>query len=167
MLLMLRMISISRLCEGAAGLIVVMGGRVGGGARRGGGGGVRVAECSEECGGWKGSSRGGGGSQAQRSETHETTRQHMGLDRTRLHYSTREPTLEHFSEIRKGDSMSNATLGQIAFEAYAKKMNWKTYDGKAIPWWKDLSDEVKQGWEAAAAAVAKSVSWMQPKRKNG
>lgn len=61
LLLMLRMISISRLCEGAAGLIVVMGGR--------------VAECGEECRGWKGSSRGGGGSQAQRSETHSTRQQ--------------------------------------------------------------------------------------------
>jgi hypothetical protein len=64
----------------------------------------------------------------------------------------------------KVNHMGNITWGQIAFEAYSKAMGGKTYDGKAIPWWSDLSEEVQAGWEAAAKAVARNTDWMKPKR---
>lgn len=47
----------------------------------------------------------------------------------------------------------NISIGQIAFEAYSESMGWKTYDGKDIPHWENLSSEVRQAWSAAARAV--------------
>lgn len=55
----------------------------------------------------------------------------------------------------------NISLGQIAFEAYSKAMQHKTYDGKPIPHWAELSEAVRNGWEAAARAIVDSTSWMQ------
>lgn len=54
---------------------------------------------------------------------------------------------------KQGGQM-NITLGQIAFEAYSKAMGGKTYDGKNIPHWNDLSAQVQKGWTAAARAVS-------------
>lgn len=48
----------------------------------------------------------------------------------------------------------NITNGQIAFEAYSKSMGGKTYDGKDIPHWEDISPKVQEAWGAAASAVA-------------
>jgi len=47
------------------------------------------------------------------------------------------------------------SLGQIAFEAYngAGANKGLTYDGKPVPAWPDLSEDVRAKWEAAAAAV--------------
>lgn len=49
----------------------------------------------------------------------------------------------------------NISIGQIAFEAYSKSMGWKTYDGKDIPQWENLSSEVQKAWGAAARAIAR------------
>jgi hypothetical protein len=46
----------------------------------------------------------------------------------------------------------NVILGQVAFNAYAKAMNGKTYDGKPIPQWNDLSKSVQNGWAEAEKA---------------
>lgn len=43
--------------------------------------------------------------------------------------------------------------GRAAFEAYARAKAGVTYDGKPIPQWCDLSDDVRQAWRAAAAAA--------------
>ena len=51
----------------------------------------------------------------------------------------------------------NITIGQIAFEAYSKAKQGKTYDDKPIPHWNDVSADVQQAWEAAARAVAKAT----------
>lgn len=53
----------------------------------------------------------------------------------------------------------NITIGQIAFEAYSKAKQGKTYDDKPIPHWNDVGQEVKQAWEAAARAVAKATDF--------
>mgnify|MGYP000113615389 CR=1 FL=1 len=45
------------------------------------------------------------------------------------------------------------SLGQIAFEAYAEAKGGTTYDGKSIPGWDAVSEEVRQAWEVAALAV--------------
>lgn len=45
------------------------------------------------------------------------------------------------------------TLGQVAFERYSEMKDWKTYDGKPIPPWESLTDDVRIGWEQAALAV--------------
>lgn len=48
--------------------------------------------------------------------------------------------------------------GQIAFEAYNESKGGKTWDGKPIPPWGDVGDEVRNGWEAAAFAVVKNIA---------
>lgn len=49
------------------------------------------------------------------------------------------------------------TLGQVAFEAYNDAKGGLTYDGKPIPSWDTLTDEVglsvRAAWEAAAVAA--------------
>lgn len=53
--------------------------------------------------------------------------------------------------------MSDKTLGQIAFEAYNESKGGRTYDGKPIPGWDTLTNEVglavRKAWEAAAVAA--------------
>lgn len=45
------------------------------------------------------------------------------------------------------------SYGQIAFEAYNESKGGKTYDGKPIPPWGEVGDEVRKAWDAAADAV--------------
>jgi hypothetical protein len=51
--------------------------------------------------------------------------------------------------------MNDLTRGKVAFQAYSKAVGRKTHDGKPIPEWEDLSETVRNGWEAAANAVVK------------
>jgi len=44
-------------------------------------------------------------------------------------------------------------LGQVAWEAYAKTVGGKTFDGKDLPKWHELGDRQKAGWHAAAQAI--------------
>lgn len=47
------------------------------------------------------------------------------------------------------------TIGRVAFDAYVTTVGGKTYDGKAIPLWKDLFEAKRNAWCVAAwAAVA-------------
>jgi hypothetical protein len=51
------------------------------------------------------------------------------------------------------------TYGQAAFEAYAAHTDNKTFDGREIPRWEDLTIAVREAWERAAdAAVLASHS---------
>lgn len=52
----------------------------------------------------------------------------------------------------------NISLGQIAFEAYSKAKQGKTYDDKPIPHWNDVSEDVRKAWDAAAQAVARATN---------
>lgn len=45
------------------------------------------------------------------------------------------------------------SLGKIAFEAYGSAVLGKTHDGKIIPQWDELSEEVKGAWESSARHV--------------
>jgi len=49
------------------------------------------------------------------------------------------------------------SLGQIAFEAYSKAVGGKTWDGKPIPHWNDVSASVRNAWDVAARAVESEV----------
>lgn len=50
---------------------------------------------------------------------------------------------------------AKATLGQIAFEAYNSAGNnpGKTWDGKDVPTWDKLSDDVRAKWEVCVKHV--------------
>lgn len=45
------------------------------------------------------------------------------------------------------------SFGQIAFEAYSQSTGGKTYDGRDIPTWDELTERIQQAWEAAAQAI--------------
>lgn len=49
--------------------------------------------------------------------------------------------------------MENKTLGQVAYEAYAAKADWKAYDGTKLQEWAELGTPRHESWEAAADAV--------------
>lgn len=55
-------------------------------------------------------------------------------------------------------------LGRLAFESYGVAVGGKTYDGKPIPGWDAVTDAVRAGWSAAAAAVlADVITTLEPR----
>ncbi len=52
------------------------------------------------------------------------------------------------------------TAGQRAFEAYCGAMDGITYDGKPIPIWQNLPDNVKVAWQTAAQANNPVTVWL-------
>lgn len=46
------------------------------------------------------------------------------------------------------------TLARVMFDAYNKQAGGKTYDGKPIPPWDEIGDNVQARWFAAALAGA-------------
>lgn len=57
--------------------------------------------------------------------------------------------------------MQKVSLGQLNFEAYTRSKGGKTYDGKQIPTWENLSLEVRRAWEAGAREVKQAVELEQ------
>ena len=46
------------------------------------------------------------------------------------------------------------TLGQIAYESYCANTDWKSLvSGENLPAWTNLSQSIKEAWEAAAEGV--------------
>lgn len=45
------------------------------------------------------------------------------------------------------------TIGQVGYEAYAKQTGGKTFDGRKMPQWDDLPENIKLAWEAAGEAM--------------
>lgn len=62
------------------------------------------------------------------------------------------------SEVREAGARLGSALstkvGEIAYKAYAQKANHLTYDGKAMPTWQDLGDDVRSRWTAAGQMVS-------------
>jgi hypothetical protein len=42
---------------------------------------------------------------------------------------------------------------QVAYEAYAKFTGGKTFDGRDMPTWNNLTDRIRDAWRAAISAV--------------
>ena len=57
------------------------------------------------------------------------------------------------AELKVTMDVDLSVLGKAAFEAYSDAKGGVTYDNKAIPPWTEVSEAVRAGWEAAAAAV--------------
>lgn len=56
--------------------------------------------------------------------------------------------------------MKDKTLGQIAYEAYAKSTGNKTFDDREMMTWSELGEtnpDIQRAWEAAARAVWSEV----------
>jgi hypothetical protein len=47
-------------------------------------------------------------------------------------------------------------LGRKAYQGYARQTLGKTWDGRAMPSWDDLGDDIRAAWRAAAAAVTEA-----------
>lgn len=47
-----------------------------------------------------------------------------------------------------------ASLGEIAYKAYARATQFKTHDGRDMPDWTDLGEIIQEAWEAAGSATA-------------
>lgn len=49
------------------------------------------------------------------------------------------------------------TLARSMFDAYNEQgpNPWKTFDGRDVPRWEALNDQVRAKWQAAAAAALK------------
>lgn len=44
-------------------------------------------------------------------------------------------------------------LAVAAYAAYCETRNWKSYDGKPLPYWPDAREDIKDGWRKAAEAI--------------
>jgi hypothetical protein len=54
------------------------------------------------------------------------------------------------------------SLGQIAYEAYALSVGWKTMGGGTMPAWRDQLPHLREAWNAAGmAAGAAAVARLQ------
>lgn len=50
------------------------------------------------------------------------------------------------------------TLGQVAYDAYCEKSNWKSLaTGADLPQYADTKPEIRDAWEASASAVSDAV----------
>ena len=56
------------------------------------------------------------------------------------------------------------TLGQIAYEAYCGRVDWKSVRGDRLPRWEAVTDPVRAAWERAAEAVAGERDANRPAR---
>lgn len=55
------------------------------------------------------------------------------------------------------------SLGQVAFEAYAKNTSGRSLvSGAQLPVWDQLKPDIRQAWEVAAAAVQDEVFKRMP-----
>lgn len=48
-------------------------------------------------------------------------------------------------------------LGRIGYEAYFAHTGGKTFDGRDMPAWRDLTEPIRDAWRAAARAIASAV----------
>lgn len=56
-------------------------------------------------------------------------------------------------ELLAADGRKAGSQGQRGYEAYAAFTGGKTFDGRDMPTWDQLSDRIKGAWEAAADAI--------------
>ena len=49
--------------------------------------------------------------------------------------------------------MTTAALAEEMFNAYGEHCGWKTFDGRDMPRWADITALVQSHWEAAALAA--------------
>lgn len=45
-------------------------------------------------------------------------------------------------------------LARVGYEAYARTTGGKTFDGRQMPTWDALPQNIKTAWQAAAKAIA-------------
>lgn len=56
-----------------------------------------------------------------------------------------------------GRFISLTSLAESAYQAYGEDAKWLTWNGKPMPQWDELNDEVRFHWIAAVTCVANNV----------
>lgn len=56
-------------------------------------------------------------------------------------------------ELQPIADWNDTDLAREAYEAYGDNRNWQTHDGKPMPQWVDVRQEIKDAWVAAVNAV--------------
>ena len=54
-------------------------------------------------------------------------------------------------------------LARIAYAAYGKTTDFKNYQGLPMPEYDELTDKIKQAWQASVTAVCEAVTGYGPK----
>lgn len=54
--------------------------------------------------------------------------------------------------------MNDEKLGEIAYNAYCSKRDWKSIRGEPLPAFLNQSKELQEAWIAAAKAVSDEIS---------
>ena len=49
------------------------------------------------------------------------------------------------------------SAGQIAYDAYCKERDWKSFHGEPLPRWEEQDDALRAAWQAGAEAVLRSA----------
>jgi hypothetical protein len=53
----------------------------------------------------------------------------------------------------KTEDKEPPSLGQVAYDTYCEFRGWMSVGGEELPEWDDQSEDLRESWEAAAAAV--------------
>jgi len=51
----------------------------------------------------------------------------------------------------------DSSLGKCGYEAYAKSTGGKTFDGRDMPMWEQLPENIKRAWADASKAIAEQI----------
>lgn len=62
-------------------------------------------------------------------------------------------------ELVAGGEFDLVELARDMFNAYNERGGWKTFDGRPVPKWEDLGDEVQARWVAAAGATRPKIEF--------
>jgi hypothetical protein len=63
--------------------------------------------------------------------------------------------------------MAAASLGRLAYAAYAVSTGGKTWDGRTMPSWDGLGDAIRAAWDRAADAVVQDFCGTAPHGRCG
>lgn len=65
-----------------------------------------------------------------------------------------------FGPTYDGSQMTDLELAEYAFRTYNDQgpNPWKTFDGRSVPTWDEISEQVKSKWLASAIAVRRVVT---------
>lgn len=70
-----------------------------------------------------------------------------------LSTSIHDAAARRAEELAEAGEVATTTPGERAFAAYRAARGGKNHDGTPTPVWAELTDGVREGWEAAAAAA--------------
>jgi hypothetical protein len=77
--------------------------------------------------------------------------QQVERNRRRFEYHRRE--IDRICAQEETVNEKSKTPGQRAYDAYCKVVDYKNYQGLPVPTWENLSDKIREAWEAAGESA--------------